>query len=364
MADYLDCPAYLKEFLFYLLTIRGRSKRTVDAYYIDLRTFLRYIKCVKMNQTDPATVSSFEEITISDVPLEIIAQISLADVYEFLSFTMDKRDNNPNTRSRKVSSIRSFFKYLTVKTNKLETNPVENLEVPSIKKSVPRYLTLEQSLELLVHIDPSSKTYERDFCIVTLFLNCGMRLSELVGMNLSDIREDTVRLLGKGNKERIIYLNEACQKALEAWLAVRKPTTNVRYKDALFLTSRGTRISGRRVEQIIAECLRQAGLEGQGYSPHKLRHTAATLMYQHGHVDIRVLKEILGHANLATTEIYTHLSNQQMETAAKSSPLSGVAPQKRKKAPKLLEPGQSESAEADIQDSVQNRYQQAENQEE
>ena len=217
----------------------------------------------------------------------------------------------------------------------LKTNPVENLEVPSVRKSMPRYLTLEESLELLTHVDPASPSYERDFCIVTLFLNCGMRLSELVGINLYDIRDDTIKLLGKGNKERVIYLNDACRKALDAYLVKRKPAQGVKDRDALFLSSRGTRISPRRVEQIIEECLRNAGLSGQGYSPHKLRHTAATLMYQHGGVDIRVLKEILGHVSLSTTEIYTHVSDRQMEKAAKQSPLSGVAPKKRSKVPKV-----------------------------
>lgn len=327
MADYGDCPNYVKEFLFYMLTIRGCSKRTVDAYHIDLRTFLRYIKCTKIKKLDPNDQTVFSKTSIIDVTIEQIASITLSDVYMFLSFAASDRENNANTRSRKVSSIRSFFRYLTVKSDYLKTNPVENLEVPSVKKSMPNYLTLEESIELLTHID--SKFYERDFCIVTLFLNCGMRLSELVGINLYDIRENTLKLLGKGNKERIIYLNEACQKAISAYLSVRKPPNNELYRDALFVTSRGTRITPRRVEQIIDHCLKQAGLQGQGYSPHKLRHTAATLMYQHGNVDIRVLKEILGHVSLSTTEIYTHVSNKQMEKAASKSPLSDVSPVKK-----------------------------------
>lgn len=333
MTEYQDCPDYLKEFLFYILTIRGRSKRTVDAYYIDLRTFLRYIKCVKTIKQDPDNQDDFLKIQIKDISIEDISSITLSDVYAFLSFAANDRDNNAKTRSRKVSSIRSFFRYLTLKSNYLKTNPVENLEVPSTKQSMPRYLTLEESLELLTHIESSN--YERDFCIVTLFLNCGMRLSELVGINLYDIRENTIRLLGKGNKERMIYLNDACQTAISAYLGVRIPPNNEKHRDALFLSSRGTRITPRRVEQIIADCLRQAGLEGQGYSPHKLRHTAATLMYQHGNVDIRVLKEILGHVSLSTTEIYTHVSNTQMENAAKNSPLSNVAPIKKRRAPKV-----------------------------
>ena len=331
MADYADCPSYLSEFLFYMLTIKGRSKRTVDAYYIDLRTFLRYIKCVKHYVADPDDIDAFSQVSIADIPLETISSIKLGDVYQYLNYAASERENNAKTRSRKVSSLRSFFNYLTVKSGLLKINPIENLEVPSVKKSVPRYLTLEECLELLTHIESSS--YERDFCMATLFLNCGMRLSELVGINLQDIRGDTIRLLGKGNKERIVYINDACKRALTTYLAVRMTPANVKYRDALFLSSRGTRISPRRVEQIIARCLEQAGLAGQGYSPHKLRHTAATLMYQHGGVDIRVLKEILGHAGLSTTEIYTHISDRQMEKAAKSSPLSSVAPRKKRRSP-------------------------------
>lgn len=335
--DYSDCPAYLKEFLFYMITIRGRSRRTVDAYYIDLRTFLRYLKCVKIESGDPIDMDYFNSRCISDISIETLAALSLGDVYAFLNYTAENRENTAKTRSRKVSAIRSFFQYLTKKAGYLKRNPVEDLEVPADRKSVPRYLTLEESLELLTHIDPAASSYARDYCMVTLLLNCGMRLSELVGINLQDIRweDKTLRLLGKGNKERIIYLNDACLKAIDAYMAIRRTPAKEAYKNALFLSSQGTRISPRRVEQIVGNCLQQAGLSGRGYSPHKLRHTAATLMYQHGGVDIRVLKEILGHANLGTTEIYTHLSSTQMENAANSSPLSKITPKKAVKAPDL-----------------------------
>lgn len=356
MADYMDCPDYLREFLYYLLTIRGRSKRTVDGYYIDLRIFLRYIKCKYVLHADPFDPDVLQDIVILDLPLSVLSGLTLADIYEFLTYAQSGRENNPKTRSRKVSSIRTFFHYLTVKSRKLENNPVENLEVPSVKKSVPRYLTLEESLELLVHIDPGNPNYERDYCIVTLFLNCGMRLSELVGINVYDIRDDTVRLLGKGNKERVIYINEACQKAIQAYMKVRKQPQNAKHKDALFLSSRGTRITPRRVEQIVENCLKQAGLSGQGYSPHKLRHTAATLMYQHGGVDIRVLKEILGHANLATTEIYTHISSRQMQDAMLHSPLSNVS---APKTPKTTDSQMDQGADLDVKDCVQQRNSQA-----
>lgn len=314
-----DCPQLLQDFLFYTLTIRGRSPKTVDAYYIDLRTFFRYIKSVK---TEINADLPFADIPINDVSIDLIRGITLSDVYGFLNYTMSERENIAKTRSRKVSSIRSFFKYLTTKAGLLAENPVKDLEMPTAKKSMPKYLTLEESIELMSSVD--TKFSERDYCIITLFLNCGMRLSELVGINISDIRDNTVKLLGKGNKERVIYLNDACLYAIDRYIKVREIPARASEKNTLFLSNRGTRLTPRRVEQIVESCLRLAGLSNKGYSPHKLRHTAATLMYQHGGVDIRVLKEVLGHANLSTTEIYTHVSDKQIEKAADSSPLSKI----------------------------------------
>jgi len=312
-----DAPKPLRDFLFYMLTIRGRSERTVNAYYIDLRTFMRYLKAKRSNfEVDES------KIHITDVGIEVLAKVTLSDVYDFLNYTLTERENNAKTRARKVSSLRTFFNYLTVKERLLDENPIKHLELPSVKKSLPKHLTLEESMELMAAVN--TKFRRRDYCILTLFLNCGMRLSELVGINLSDVRENTVRILGKGNKERIVYLNEACLFALEEYYPERGQMQGAGKSKALFLSSRGDRITPRRVEQIVAECLKAAGLGGQGYSPHKLRHTAATLLYQHGQVDIRVLKEILGHANLATTELYTHVSNKQIEQAAGKSPLAGV----------------------------------------
>lgn len=329
LSKYDDCPKELKQFLLYMQTIKGRSVRTVDAYYIDLRTFFRFIKAYKSNLLHTRAQEDLSGIPIDDMDANWIRSITLTDVYEFLNYTLEDRGNTAKTRSRKVSSIRSFFKYLTTKTNLLQENPVKDLEVPSLKKSIPKYLTLEESLELMNSVN--TKFSERDYCIITLFLNCGMRLSELVGIELTDIRDNTLKLLGKGNKERIIYLNGSCLHAIEQYLPVRPSPKTKADRNALFLSSRGTRLSPRRIEQIVAECLKLAGLGGKGYSPHKLRHTAATLMYQHGEVDIRVLKEILGHVNLATTEIYTHVSSRQIESAANLSPLSKVKVKKDKK---------------------------------
>lgn len=317
--QYHDCPKEMRDYLFYLLTIRGRSVKTVDAYYTDLRTFLRYLK---KSKTPSLKESDLSEISIVDMPFSMIQSISLSDVYEFLNYTISDRDNNAKTRSRKVSSIRSFFKYLNTTAHLIDDNPVKDLEVPTVKKSLPKYLTLEESIDLMANIN--TKHPQRDYCIITLLLNCGMRLSELVGINLDHIKDNSIKLLGKGNKERIVYLNPSCIFAITEYCKVRTVPPGTKEKNALFLSQRGTRLSARRVEQIVEDCLQQAGLSGKGYSPHKLRHTAATLMYQHGHVDIRVLKEILGHSNLATTEIYTHVANAQVEDAAMRSPLAGV----------------------------------------
>ena len=326
--DYQDAPKILQDFLFYLLTIKGRSPKTVDAYYTDLRMFFRFLM---IHYHQCPSDCDFHNISIESVDIDFVKKITLSDVYAFLNYTLTQAENNAKTRARKVSSLRSFFRYLTTKAHLLEINPVQELEVPTVKKSLPRYLTLEESIELLDSFEIKDFESARDYCMVTLFLNCGMRLSELVGINLSNMKEDTLTITGKGNKERMVYLNEACKTALQTYLAVH-PVDGVKDKDALFLSRQKTRISGRRVEQIVDQALTKAGLSSKGYSPHKLRHTAATLMYQHGGVDIRALKEVLGHENIATTEIYTHVANEQIENAIKSSPLSSVNPG-RKKAP-------------------------------
>lgn len=324
---YEDCPRALRDYLFYLQTIKGRSERTVDGYYIDLRTFFRFLNRYK--GLVPSDMP-FSEISISNVDIGLLRGVTLSDVYEFLHYVSTERGNHPAARSRKVSSIKNFFHYLTNKMGLLEVNPVVELEVPALKKSLPKYLTLEQCLALLKSV--TGEFLERDFCIVTLFLNCGMRLSELVGIDVNDISDHTVRLLGKGNKERIVYLSDACLAAIQGYRETRNSyPVSPAHKNAFFLTRRGTRISARRVQQIIEENLKRAGLDNLGFSTHKLRHTAATVMYQYGNVDIRVLQTILGHANLGTTEIYTHVSNRQMEQAAQSTPLSKVSPKKRPK---------------------------------
>jgi len=315
-----EAPPIIKEFLGYVGIIRGKSPKTVEEYYLDLRTFFRY---VKRSQGLVPPTAEMQEISISDVDLNLIKTITLTSVYEYMNYLTTERHNKAATRSRKVSSLRTFFKYLTNKTGKLAVNPVAELETPKLKQSLPKYLTLEQSLELLSKVEGPTK--ERDYCMLVLFLNCGMRLSELVSINLSDVNHgaSSIRIVGKGNKERMVYLNDACIDSIDHYIAVR-PKNALVDKNALFISKQNKRISPKTVQYIVKKYLAEIELGGPGFSVHKLRHTAATLMYQHGHVDIRVLKDILGHENLGTTEIYTHLSDDQMADAAKANPLSQV----------------------------------------
>lgn len=317
--QYEGCPAIIKEFLHYSESIQGLSIRTVNAYYVDLRTFFRFlVQYRKLVEAD----TPFEKIDIQMVDLPFIRNISKAEIYEYTYYLTRERGNNATTRARKLSCLKSFFKYFTSKTGQLPQNPAEDLEMPKLKKRLPKYLSLEESKELLSCIQ--SDFYERDYCIIMLFLNCGMRLSELVGINTTDIKNDTIRIVGKGNKERTVFLNQACLEALEALIAeLNKMTTKRKEANALFVSKKtGGRLTPRRVQQIVNQCLATAGLAGKGYSVHKLRHTAATLLYQYGRVDMLALKEILGHEALSTTQIYTHLESAQLKQAAQASPLS------------------------------------------
>lgn len=318
-----DAPQIIKEYLFYLQTVKGKSQKTVDEYFIDLRTFFRFIKLHK-KLTDE---TEFDKIKIDDIDLSIVASVTLSDAYEFMNYIQRERGNNNTTRARKCSSLKGFYSYLTVKKHLIEKDPLKELETPKKKKSLPKYLTLEQSIELLNAVDGSYK--ERDYAIITLFLNCGLRVSEMASLNYSDIRTDnTLRVVGKGNKERIIYLNNSCVTAIRSYMKVR-PVDGVIDKKALFISRNHRRMSVKTIQAMVYKYLEKIGLDSQGYSCHKLRHTAATLMYQHGGVDIRVLKEVLGHENLGTTEIYTHLSSDQMRKATESNPLSKVKPKKK-----------------------------------
>lgn len=320
-----SCPAFLREFLTYNETIKGKSSRSVEGYYIDLRTFFRYMLLVRGKVPKD---TEFNKIDINSADIELVRSVTISDLYAFMVYCKEELNNNTATRARKTSTLRIFFKYMSVQTHQIPTNPAELLESPKVKQSLPKHLTLENSLELLNSVDGANE--RRDYCILTLFLNCGLRLSELCGLNLSDISSDGIMTVtGKGNKERAVYLNDSCLSAIKAYLAVR-PNDGIVITDrnALFISRNHRRISPKTVQHIVKTYLDKAGLGGMGFSTHKLRHTAATLMYQHGNVDIRVLKDILGHANLGTTQIYTHVSDAQIKRAVDANPLSNVKDKK------------------------------------
>ncbi len=337
MPDYrTDAPPILRDFLVYHQAIQGHSRRTVDEYYLDLRNFFRYLKrekhCVAAN-------TPLDQIPIDDVDLELIASVTLSDVYSYMNYLSRDRAVHPNSpdghyglapaaRARKVAAIRSFYKYLTNKAKVLPENPMQDLDSPRLKKTLPRYLDLEESETLLDAVDGSNQA--RDYCILTLFLNCGLRISELVGLNVTDVRGNQLRVLGKGNKERMLFLNDACLDALEDWMTERNTLTLVD-ENALFVTPKyRKRITRAAVHKLVKKHLSAAGLDSSKYSSHKLRHTAATLMLQNG-VDVRTLQEVLGHDHLNTTQIYTHVDNEDLRIAAKANPLGRRKRQKNEK---------------------------------
>ena len=324
-----DAPKILRDFLAYHETIKGHSKNTVDEYFLDLRTFFRYLK---LHRGLVPRAAEIEEIDISDIDLEFVRAVTLTEVYEYLSFLSRDRVKNQRSReaeyglgaparARKIASIKSFYKYLTVKARLLDENPVQDLDSPKLPKTLPRYLSLEESRQLLDAVDGPNRA--RDYCILCIFLNCGLRISEIVGLNLRDIRTDNLRIIGKGDKERVVYLNDATAAAINDWLLVRK---GIRADTgALFLSNRKSRISRETVHALVKKHLARAGLDADKYSAHKLRHTAATLMLQNG-VDVRTLQELLGHEHLNTTQIYTHVDNTELRIAASANPLGKFTP--------------------------------------
>lgn len=327
MINHEENPDYLNSFLDYTITILNKSPNTVKEYNYDLVMFLRFIK-LRFNMTNE---EEFSNIIIKDISLNTIKEIKLDDIHAFLSYLTTTYNSKAATRARKASSIRVFFNYLCAKTNLIEVNPAQNLETPKLDRRLPKYLSLEDSKKLLnVTANDDNRNAERDYAIITLFLNCGMRLSELVGININDINfsENKMTVIGKGNKERTIYLNKACVKAIKNYLNVRPKegikTDKLNSKNALFLSERKERISRRTVQHIVDKELSAAGLDTKKYSTHKLRHTAATLMYQYGNVDIRALQEVLGHESISTTEIYTHVANEQARDAIENNPLADI----------------------------------------
>lgn len=316
-----DNPDFLNSFLDYTITILNKSPNTVKEYNYDLANFLKYIKSDK-------NPNNYKETDISSMTLEEIKKITIDDIHSYIAYMATTLNSKATTRARKISSIRVFFNYLSRKAKLIENNPAQDLETPKLGRRMPKYLTLDESKMLLdVSNDENNRNNKRDFAITTLFLNCGMRLSELVGINITDINfsENKLNVIGKGNKERTIYLNNACVKVINDYLAVRpKIAIKNDSKDALFLSERKERISNRTVQTIIRKELLKAGLDINKYSTHKLRHTAATLMYQYGNVDIRALQELLGHESISTTEIYTHVDNIQVRNAVESNPLANL----------------------------------------
>ncbi len=310
-----DLPRSAKSFLSYMSNIKGKSDKTVHEYYYDLRTFFRFMKCSR----GLADFDDFNEIDCSDIDDAFLRGVTLDDMYEFLTYTNRLRDNNANSRARKVSCLKSYFNYLSTKAGVLEVNVTKELESPKLPARLPTYLTLDESKRLLEAVDGEFKV--RDYCIILLFLNCGMRLSELVGININDISGDKLTVIGKGNKQRIIYLNSSCVEAINEYLKIR-PKNNLKDRNALFLSKQKSRISNNMVYKMVQKNLLRAGLDPSRYSPHKLRHTAATLMYKHGNVDVRALQEILGHEQLSTTQIYTHVDEEELRGAIERNPLA------------------------------------------
>lgn len=334
MAKYLeDSPQVIKEFLVYMESILGRSPQTVSEYYLDLRTFFRYIVAIRSN----LPTDDLEKVDINHIDLPFVAAVTQSEVYDYLLYISRSRPkfhnspattygNTAKTRARKMASLRAFYKYYCDKTKQIAVNPVANIDIPKTQKSLPKFLSLNESVKLLESVDGTYK--ERDYCILTLFLNCGLRVSELAGISNGDINLDdrVLRVLGKGNKERMVYLNDACVSAIERYNQYKAKNADIihvkaQHKNAYFISRNGTRLSVMRIKELVKEHLDQAGLSQKHASAHKLRHTAATLMYQNG-VDVRTIKEVLGHENLDTTAIYTHVVNDNLREAAEKNPLA------------------------------------------
>lgn len=326
MKKYTDIPQIMRDFLAYHENIKGQSPRTISEYYLDLRMFLRFIRLMR---NDMPMNTPLEDIPIKDIDLEFIRQITTSEIFDFLSYLANDRPHNPESavtdygiepvsRSRKLSAIKSFYKYLTVRTKQLQENPVADLEYPKLRKSLPRYLTMSQASSLLQAV--SGQNSVRDYAILMLFLNCGIRRSELVGLNITDVYEDRIRVIGKGNKERFVYFGTPCRKAIDAYLVERKKLVLTDDR-ALFASRNGNRISVSAVHRLVDKALLKAGLDTTQFSAHKLRHTAATMMLSGG-VDVKTVQEVLGHENLNTTQIYTHIESTELKLAAEANPLS------------------------------------------
>ena len=317
-----DASPDIVDYVRYLEVIAGKSANTAFNYYCDLRNFSRFMKQRRGLVPEDAEM---KDIDPKGLDTAFWGSVSKEDIYEYLYFLNQTCGNKKSSTARRLASLHGFYDYMVNHASRLEQDPTAAVSPPKLDKVLPKYLTADQARALLEATRTSSDFPERDYCMAVLFLNCGMRLSELVGMDCNDIGTETVRIIGKGNKERLVYLNDACHFALKQYIDSRAALPNLQDKNALFVSRKtGRRISARRVQQIVSQALQTAGLGGKGYSTHKLRHTAATLMYRFGKVDMLALKEILGHEHVSTTEIYTHISTEQLRNAAKASPLSGI----------------------------------------
>ncbi|GKU24720.1 tyrosine recombinase XerC [Clostridium folliculivorans] len=319
---YNNLPNSVIDFLNYLETIKGKSERTIAGYKFDLTVFFRFIKLYKglcNSEID------FNEIPLTDIDENFLRTIKLTDLYAFMSFVEKQRINGTYARARKVAALKSYFKFISTKAKILTEDPTVELETPKISKRHPVYLTLDQSINLLNSLDQKNKNYLRDYCILTLFLNCGLRLSELCNIQIDKIKNDTLTIIGKGNKERTVYLNEASLDSIQKYIAARDSSKcDAENKRFLFLSSRNKKIDKRTVEILVKKHITNSGLTQDKYTPHKLRHTAATLMYKYGNVDIRSLQQILGHESVSTTQIYTHIDDEGLREAVNSNPLSKI----------------------------------------
>lgn len=323
--NFKELPSYAVDFLAYMDTIKNCSANTIKEYFYDIRMFLRFLKVHKLDDKTP-----FDEIEVSNCSLSLVEDVNLSDLYSFMTFLSRTRGASARSRARKTATLKSFYRYLFSKSKVIKSNPAQELESPKITNDLPRYLSLDECKRLLASID--GRYHTRDFAIVIMLLNCGLRVTELVDINTNHIRDnDTLVVRGKGNKERTIYLNEACVYALNEYIKVR-PKPNDGNDKALFVSMQGNRISRKTIHHMLKKYFKKAGLDAEKYSAHKLRHTAATLMYRHGNVDIRALQGILGHESISTTEIYTHLDDTKLRKAVESNPLANIKPGDNKNA--------------------------------
>ncbi len=326
--DYTEVPKLVENFLKFQKNIKNRSDNTIKEYYYDLRNLFRFLVIYKSNNIDPLEID-LDTVDISKLEIDFISEIETDDFYSYLDYlnkfykSKTKTDLKPTSRARKTATIKSFYNYLANNKKVLKNNPVVGLETPQLEKRIPKYLTLEEATSLLHSVKFNEEKFgQRDLCILTLFLNCGLRLGELINIDFKDIKDSKLTVIGKGNKERMIHLNKACNTALERYIAVRPK--DVVERDALFISERGTRIGRRMVEYIVKKYIKLAGLDPKKFTPHKLRHTAATLMHKYGNVDIRALQQVLGHETIATTQIYTHIDSDEVRNAIDSNPLNNL----------------------------------------